>query len=141
MALQLGGEPFHDTFDVRLDQVIVEADIPPELHVRLGSAVGHLDDQAIGAASGSRAQHQRNGRPTGNEVGMHSHLQHPQPALPVMLPKRLVPLGVSVTAEDVIDQYVKAAAFALDGGEEVGEGLRIFVVDHESRTRAASGTN
>ena len=70
---------------------------------------------------------------------MDPHLEHAQPAVPVVLPQRLVPLHVLVAAEDVVDEHVETAAFALDGVEELRHGRGILVVDDESCTRPAGG--
>ena len=49
MVLELGGEALDDPLDVRLDEVVVETDVPPELRVGLGGSVGHLDDETMGS--------------------------------------------------------------------------------------------
>jgi len=46
-----------------LDEVVVEADVPPELGVRLRGAVGHLDDEAARAVGVGAAQHEGDTRP------------------------------------------------------------------------------
>ena len=58
---------------------------------------------AVAASAGSP--------PGGDQVGVRPHLQHPQAAVPVVLPQRLVPLHVLVAAEDVVDQHVETAVF------------------------------
>src|SRR5436305_2881633 len=68
---------------------------------------------------------------------VHTHLQHPQPTGPVVLPERFVPLHVSIAAKDVVDQHVEPAAVALDAGDELGDCSRIFVIDDERGTGAA----
>jgi hypothetical protein len=74
-------------------------------------------------------------------VRVHAHLQHPQPARPVVLPQRLVPLHVTVAAEDVVDEHVEPAVVTLDGGEQRGDLFRILVVDDEGGARPASGAD
>ena len=60
-----------------------------------------------------------------------AHLQHPQPACPVVLPERLVPFHVPVAAEDVVDEDVQSALVALDSLDKLGNQLRVFVIDYE----------
>ena len=74
-------------------------------------------------------------------MGVHAHLQHPQPAGPVVLPQRLVPLGIPVAAEDVIDQHVQAAVLALDGREQLGDRRGVLVIDDEGRALSASSAD
>jgi hypothetical protein len=59
----------------------------------------------------------------------------------VMLPQGLVPLGVPVAAEDVVDQHVEAAVITLDGGDQFGHRRRIFMVDDQGGTGAPGGLN
>jgi hypothetical protein len=61
---------------------------------------------------------------------VHAHLQHPQPAGPVVLPKRLVPFHVPVAAEDVVDEDVQPAVVALDSCNELGNRGGVLVIDH-----------
>ena len=68
----------------------------------------------------------------GDQVRVDPHLEHAQAAVPVVLPQRLVPLHVLVAAEDVVDEHVEAAVFALDGADELRHGRGILVVDDES---------
>ena len=70
---------------------------------------------------------------------VHAHLQHPQPAGPVVLPERLVPLHVPVAAEDVVDQNVEPALVALDARDQLGDRRGVFVIDHERRSGPARG--
>ena len=70
---------------------------------------------------------------------VHAHLQHPQPARPVVLPERLVPFHVPVAAEDVVDEYVQPAVVALDSLDELGNRGGVFVIDHERRSGSPRG--
>ena len=47
-ATQFGVEPLHDPLDIRLDEVVVETDVAPELRIRVRRAVRHLDHQTAG---------------------------------------------------------------------------------------------
>src|SRR5437870_2066029 len=78
-------------------------------------------------------EHEGDGGAGGDEVRVHAHLQHSQAAFPVVLPERLVPLHVAVAAEDVVDEHVEPAVLALDPRDEIGNGSRILVIDHERR--------
>src|ERR1700733_9318201 len=62
-------------------------------------------------------------------MGMHAHLQHPQPARPVVLPQWLVPLHVPVAPEDVVNQHIEAAALVIDGGYQGGILAGVFVIN------------
>jgi hypothetical protein len=67
---------------------------------------------------------------------VHAHLQHPQPAGEVVLPQRLAPLHVPVTAEDVVHEEIEPAVVALDARDELGNRVGVFVIDHERRRGA-----
>ena len=83
------------------------------------------------------AQHQRDGGTTGDQVRVYPHLQHPQPAGPVVLPERLVPLHVPVATKDVVDEHVKPPMVALDRRDELGNRGGVLVIDHQRRPRAS----
>ena len=123
------GQALDDALDVGLDQVVVETDVTPELGVGRGGAVGHLNDQPARVPGGGRLEDQRHGRPGRDEVGVHAHLEDPQPAVPVVLPQRLFPFGVPVTAEDVVHQDVEPAVLASDRRDQGGDRRGILVVD------------
>ena len=136
---ELGVEALDDSLDVGLDEVVVEAHVPPELGIRLRRAVGHLHDEARASVSRRGPQHERDRGATRDQVRVHAHLQHPQPAGPVVLPERLVPFHVPVAAEDVVDEDVEPALVALDAFDQLGNRGRVFVIDHERRPRASRG--
>jgi hypothetical protein len=72
---------------------------------------------------------------------MNAHLQHPQPAGPGVLPERLVPFHVPVTAEDVVHEEIESAPLALDARDQLGNRGRVFVIDHERRPRVSRSSN
>jgi hypothetical protein len=72
---------------------------------------------------------------------VHAHLQHPQPAGPVVLPERPVPFHVPVTAEDVVHEEIESALLTLDARDQLGDGCRVFVIDHERHPRASCSPN
>ena len=74
-------------------------------------------------------------------MGMHAHPQHPQPALQVVLPQRLVPLHVPVAPEDVVNQDIEAAALVIDGCHQGGHLAGILVINHSRGARPASRTD
>ena len=69
---------------------------------------------------------------------VHPHLQHPQPAGPVVLPDRLVPLHVPVASEDVIDEDVQPAPVMLDVRDQLRDRCGILMV-HDARRASPSG--
>lgn len=54
-----------------------------------------------------------------------------------MLPEQLLPFHVAIAAEDVVDEYVEAAAIALDACDQLGDRDGILVVDDERGSRPA----
>src|SRR5215468_5759252 len=44
-VLQLDGQAFHDSFDVGLDEVVIEPHVPAEVSIRLRGAVSHLNHE------------------------------------------------------------------------------------------------
>ncbi len=86
-------------------------------------------------------QHQRDRRPPSDQVGVHTHLQHPQATLPVVFPQRLVPLRVPVTAEDVIDRHIQAPLLTLDCGNHLGDRIRVLVINDAGGARSACGAD
>jgi hypothetical protein len=60
---------------------------------------------------------------------MHAHLQHPQPAGRVVLPERLIPFHVPVTAEDVVHEEIESTLLVLDARDQLGNRRGVFVID------------
>ena len=73
-------EPRDDSLDVGLDEVVVEAHVPPEVGICLCGAVGHLHYEPLTSLSFGGAQHTRDRGAARDQVRVHAHLQHPQTA-------------------------------------------------------------
>jgi hypothetical protein len=70
-------------------------------------------------------------------VRVDAHAKHAQPALEIVLPEVLVPLGVAVAAEDVVDEDVQAPVLTIDASDEVGDLVGLEVIDAEGLAFAA----
>jgi hypothetical protein len=115
-----------------LTRSIVEADAGAEVGVELGRPVGHLDDEPLRAVLAGGLEHQRDRVVAGDQVRVHAHPQHPQAAGEVVLPQRVLPVGVAVTAEDVVDEHVEPALLGADPLDERRHGVGVLVVDHQA---------
>jgi len=58
-----------------------------------------------------------------------SHPHHAQAAVQVVLPQLLVPLGIPVSPEDVVDEDVEPALLPLDPSNEVRDFVGLEVID------------
>ena len=72
-------------------------------------------------------------------MGVHPHAQHANSAVEIVLPQLLVPLGVAVAAEDVVDEDVEASLLLVDPGDELGHLVRLEMVDAERSALSAGG--
>jgi hypothetical protein len=62
-------------------------------------------------------------------VRVDPHAQHAQASGEVVLPQLLVPLGVAVSAEDVVHEHVEPTLLRLDLTDEAGHLVRLEVID------------